>query len=747
MIFLTFYRLSFYAMLLFASLTLSVGLNESKVSMLFPIVVAINSVVAFWFVDWQWKLRIPKRVLDSLALGSIPLALLEWVNDPSLVVIALGHLLVYLQLVLMLSPKSVRVDWNLFALGLVEVLVGTVISQSDQVGTMMITWALLALWVFGLFSLYRESLRASSSSAVQTISEASHAEPYPRLFSLSFFFSSLRVMATSLALGGVIFLAMPRSPAATNLQTGDTTAKHLTGFGDEVQLGQLGEILENDTVVMTVKLYDEPTRETLKPADDAFLWRGVTLDDYRDARWHRTKRSMTTFPNLRRNVPVSRRIIQEIKLEATDSEILFALRPMIIANSTTRGRPDPLLNSFDGTLLQSLGRAGTFDYRVISDVGPALPQPGEQPPSPGSLGRLKEIPEGLRPRLEAIAGKIVAGIPPEDVEGRSHALETYLRDSGEFSYSLQMNVIDPNVDPVEDFLVNRKRGHCEYFASALTLMLRAVDIPARMVNGFKGGDWNELAEVLNVRQKHAHSWVEAYLMTKDNQPLWLTLDPTPALEREESVAKVGGMKVNFLQLTDLIRYVWVFYVVGYNAERQNRFIYQPARALMREAQKGYAMLKDGLKTGLAKVFKVRDVRNLISIQGFFVSFAVLLLLVACYRLLLILIRRIATWLRGDDARAALLTVGAGYYRRMAQLLAECGLERPPAETQAEFAQRAYLFLTGGGSATEAVAEVPALVVDAFYRVRFGHLDLDSEDLRILESRLDELEATLHATQA
>jgi hypothetical protein len=333
------------------------------------------------------------------------------------------------------------------------------------------------------------------------------------------------------------------------------------------------------------------------------------------------------------------------------------------------------------------------------------------------------------------------------VDGRARAIETYLRDSGEFSYSLNMRVIDPDIDPVEDFLVNRKEGHCEYFASALTLMLRAVGIPARMVNGFKGGDWNDLAEVLNVRQKHAHSWVEVYLRSDTTAAYWLTLDPTPALEREESVAKVGGMKVNFLQITDLVRYIWVFYVVGYNAERQNRFLYQPALALMREVQKGYGMLRDGLRKGITKLFQVRDIKQVISIWGFFVSFAVLLFLVACYRLLVALIRRIGRWLSGNDSRAALLTVGAGYYRRMAQLLAECGLERPPAETQAEFAQRAYLFLTGRGSATEAVAEVPALVVDAFYRVRFGHLDLDSEDLRILESRLDELEVTLHAGPA
>ena len=87
----------------------------------------------------------------------------------------------------------------------------------------------------------------------------------------------------------------------------------------------------------------------------------------------------------------------------------------------------------------------------------------------------------------------------------------YLRESGEFSYSLKMDVADPTIDPVEDFLVNRKAGHCEYFASALAMLLRSVGIPARVVNGFKGGDWNDLAQILYVRQKHAHSWVEVYL--------------------------------------------------------------------------------------------------------------------------------------------------------------------------------------------------------------------------------------------
>ena len=123
-------------------------------------------------------------------------------------------------------------------------------------------------------------------------------------------------------------------------------------------------------------------------------------------------------------------------------------------------------------------------------------------PSPTSL-RLRDgdrlllsIPEELQPRLREIAEPLVANIegqgPRRASTARARALEAFLRDSGQFTYTLQMDVKDRSLDPVEDFLVNRKKGHCEYFASALALLLRSVNIPSRVVNGFKGGDWNEL---------------------------------------------------------------------------------------------------------------------------------------------------------------------------------------------------------------------------------------------------------------
>ncbi len=149
----------------------------------------------------------------------------------------------------------------------------------------------------------------------------------------------------------------------------------------------------------------------------------------------------------------------------------------------------------------------------------------------------------------------------------------------------------------------------------------------------------------------------------------------------------------------------------------------------------------------ADLLHFRNIESLISLPGFFVSFTSLLFLVGLFKAGLWLWHRFLRWFRGPDSDATSRSAGVVFYRRLAQLLAEYGLERPPAETQSEFARRATIFLTGRGSSTEAVADVPRLVVDAFYRVRFGQLELTPVDLNHLETRLDALEASLRATQA
>ena len=107
----------------------------------------------------------------------------------------------------------------------------------------------------------------------------------------------------------------------------------------------------------------------------------------------------------------------------------------------------------------------------------------------------------------------------------------YLSAENGFEYSTVQTRQDRTIDPVEDFLFNTKSGHCEYFASACALMLQSVQIPARLVNGYYGSELNALTGNNEIRQRHAHSWVEAFL---DNR--WQTLEPTPDAPRRAMIS-------------------------------------------------------------------------------------------------------------------------------------------------------------------------------------------------------------------
>ena len=743
--FLAIYRASFYLMLSFATLVLSVdATDDSPVAMLYPAMVAAASILAYLTVDRNPALAPSRTVAGLLGIGAGLLSYAEYHYDPSLMLLAAGHWLVYLQLIKMFLPKTVEDDWFLFLLGLVQVLVGGVMSQSDKVGIALFGWTVSSLWVLTLFALQREAIRLKAVPMAFSARSGDRGEPYRGLINGAFVLATSRVALLTLALGGLIFLAMPRFSSMGNSRSNGAVAKHLSGFDDEVQLGQLGEILENDSVVMSVELSDREGRRIPHDPAAEYRWRGVSLDSYEKGRWRRPKLLPSGYAwGLAESNREARLIRQTIKLEPTESPILFSIRPILAANSVDRPyQPD--LNEIDGTLFRMNTASVTVDYVADSSNRPDQAQPGEAYPGPGYAAKLLAMDDDLRARLRAIAEEQVRGISEADTRARAEALADYLRGSGRFQYTLKLDVVDPEIDPVLDFLVNRKAGHCEFFASALTLMLRSIEIPARMVNGFKGGDYNTMSGATTVRQKHAHSWVEVLIGVSsgpgtENLPIWLTLDPTPANQRNQSVAQVGGLATNFRQLTDLVRYIWIFYIVGFNAERQDRFLYAPIRALIAEARRGFEIMGRAIR----EVLHFPSVESFFSLRGFVVSFVALLVLVG--------LARLATWLggkalrryRGQQAEHTSTAAAIQFYRRLLALLAEYGLERPPAETPREFARRAAVFLARHGSGSEAVADVPPLVVDAFYKIRFGEQTLGDDDFTHVNARLDALQSRLH----
>src|SRR5687767_4217268 len=118
-------------------------------------------------------------------------------------------------------------------------------------------------------------------------------------------------------------------------------------------------------------------------------------------------------------------------------------------------------------------------------------------------------------------------------------------------------------DPLADFLFNVKAGHCEYFSTAMAVMLRTRGIPARVVNGFLPGEYNDAAGAYTVRQSDAHSWVEVYF---PESRAWVTFDPTPLAGRTEPVNQ--GLTAQLGKYAEAFELFWFQYVVGYDQQEQ-----------------------------------------------------------------------------------------------------------------------------------------------------------------------------------
>ena len=775
------HRASIYVMLTLATLVLSIDATvDNKLAMLYPPAVAIAGVSAFFLVDRRNGPGLPRGLANGLGAGTFLLTSLEIYSNENNLVLALGHWLVYLQLIQMFRKKTVRDDWYLILLGVVQVVVGGFMSQSDREGIALVSWAVVTLWVLGLFYLRREALRNEKTLAGKVFPSPKPEDPYPGLINPAYVFATMLAAGQTLLLGGLIFLVGPRSTGNAYTSRGkQSDRQHLTGFSEVVRLGQLGEILESDDVVMTVRLTDENSGQSYDPPTE-LLWRGVTLVNYDRGRWERFDQTSKNVMREARYPFPPGTVRQEFRINPNDSDSLFALRPMIRVSGPRFNTPD--YHQADGTLhrpdmqprMLSAERRpdvqpGAYEYDVQSLTAPNLPadalppvQARELYPSDFVIEALLRVPGDrrrpmdeaiglssgrLKLRLREIAAEVVADIPADRPIKRARALEKYLRDEGKFHYSLHMEIADADLDPVEDFLVNRKEGHCEYFASALALLLRSIDIPARMINGFKGGDQNHLSGIWTVRQRHAHSWVEALVGREQTSerhavPLWLTLDPTPGTERAATLARSESIWNSFHDVGDLLYFIWISYVVGFNTERQEKLIYQPIRELARNASNGFAMMGKGLREAVDWLLNFNTVGSFFGLRGLIVAILCIGTLAILWRLGRRLISRIVRLVSGRSEDTEAIAASVAFYRRVVILLGEQGLRRPSAETPREFARRASAFFLGRGDGLESFSELPGLVVESYYRVRFGEIDLGADRLREIDAKLDELEARL-----
>ena len=315
-----------------------------------------------------------------------------------------------------------------------------------------------------------------------------------------------------------------------------------------------------------------------------------------------------------------------------------------------------------------------------------------------------QLPEDFSPRIGELARVLTPDAEYSDDYAKAMRILSYLSDERQFTYTLNMPPTR-GVEPVENFLFYSKEGHCEYFASAMALMLREIGIPARLVNGFKVTEWNPIGGHYNARQSDAHSWVEAYL-----QPYgWRTLDP--GVIRNTAIPRPMFAKRWWRNLHDMAESLWVNNVLNYDNESRAKLA-RMAGSVSRNVMRPFRSLSRPLSAGRARM------------KSWSAIALILLLIPAAF----LAYRKLMPWL-GTGMPDAKHTKGAfGYYRKMERLLAKRSFRRRAWQTPWEF--------------SDAIAEVKWLeseavetVTRAFCAARYGNREVSPEETRRVEEAL------------
>jgi protein-glutamine gamma-glutamyltransferase len=494
--------------------------------------------------------RVPARAWTGLILLAAVLATVDIVLLGRETVVGFVELLVAIQLVKLVSIRSDRDYLQVYAISFFQLVATSILSESLGFAVSFLLYMLLATWTFLAFHLRGEigGLPPGGALALR------------RVVTLPFAATTTALSIGTLVFTLAIFFAMPRVGRGF-LQRPAPDPVRLSGFSDVVRLGEVGEIKLDPTVVMRVRA---PGPETLE--EPIRFWRGAVFDRYDGRAWSRSsaeKRQVNALADGRirlAEAPAGRPLVElVVLLEPTDTPVLFAAgRPVTIEPLVGPGRVFPFVHRDGlGNLTAPWVALSRSEYAVWADLGePAaadLRAAGAQ--YPPETARYLTVPR-LDPRVAALAAEVArAAANPYD---RARALEAHLRSAYEYTLAVRPT---PGVPPLEDFLFNTKRGYCEYSATAMAVMLRTLGVPARMVSGFLGGEWNEYGGYYLVRQSDAHTWVEAYFPGAG----WVAFDPTPPAG---TAPGARGPFATAARYVDALRSRWNRWIVGYSLADQ-----------------------------------------------------------------------------------------------------------------------------------------------------------------------------------
>jgi len=682
----------------------------------------VGVMVAAWFLEGS-RWQISERLGTVLVVAALPIyyaawrtGLFQFADSGALVAGVLGRLILSLSAIKMLQRKSDR-DWIfLYLMAFFEVLLAAGLSISALYFGSFVLYIFVMVCTIIVFEIRKTGLATHKSTAppglTQTVIDPP-ALPIRKLpgaaFALIFFIVALAVP---------LFFLLPRVGGA-GIGGGQDNVKAQSGFSDSVNLGNVGIIQQNDNVVMRVRVDGDGGRSS------GYKWRGIALDTFDNKSWSRTK-AAAKEPHVKSDRDIIQLdyasgreslTVQTIYLEPLDAPILFALPRTVGVQGNF---PVLFRDKHDAISFSRVGER--ISYKVLSDR--SLPSPtelrGDRADYRQDIYNYLQLPNDIDSRIADLAEQVTAN--SRNRLDAASGVESYLQNS--FGYTLEMKA--SGTQPLADFLFNVREGHCEYFATAMAIMLRTQGIATRVVNGFSQGEYNETADVWVVKQKNAHSWVEVYFPSED---VWVPFDPTPFSGRLTS-GESAGLTAQFGKYLEALETFWIQYFVAFDNQEQ--------RSLFTSVRRGFSdyqsktsgwvnTVSAQVSDWWAEVRGDQGIETSLSALGrgaMYLTAALLgvLMFVWLYRKVV----KLKVWqrlrhrfLRRDHASIV------EFYERMIRSLAEKGFAREAHQTPLEFA-----YAVG---APEAV-----MITEKYNRVRFGEKPISLLEEQEIESWLKDV---------
>ncbi len=602
-----------------------------------------------------------------------------------------------LQIVRLATRRGAAHDQQIIVLALLHFVAGTVLGGGLAYGLCFLGFLVVAPGALVLSHLRREvegNYRQGARDRTGLPVDVPRILRSRRVVGRGFLASTCLISVPIFVFTALLFVLFPRVGLSLLLLNHPHPGR-MVGFTDHVTIDEVGVLRSNPQMALRFEMAELPSPP---PARMILRLRGTAFDASDGVNWSRTQSERhigehigDTYVLHRMPHPGDKKITFD--LEPIDPPVIF-LPPHSVA---VQVKPQSQSLMTDTLVLQhgpeGEVRYGGGDARGIRYEVSVAPDNEVLSEALTATDRARYL---ALPSLPARIGDLARVWSDGQTTPwqKAHAIEEHLRH--DFKYDLNSPSGGAS-QPLDDFLFVSKRGHCEFFSTAMALMLREIGIPSRNVTGFVGGTYNRFGHYYAVREGEAHSWVEAYI-DDPSHPGWLTFDPTPSAGAQP-LGDTTGAWVYMRDLVEAVSQRWNHYVIGYDLRSQ-------------------VHLYDWFSSGRGKTSKIR---------WWYAAGALGVILLAY-----IVWKRRKRFgqkaLSPDKKNDRGQQVAASMYRVLEQALVAQGLTRPPSLPPLRFAEE--LRSRAHPLATEVID-----LTEIYLSVRFGGTRLSDDSLRGFDKRV------------